>query len=103
MIYNIIYSGCNIVNLYTYVCQAFNGRLATYGEIEETYNNGAEWCNYGWSQDQMAHFPAQKDTWSKLQISKESKNDCGRPGINDGYMANPIKNFGVNCYGIKRR
>lgn len=93
-------------NLYTYeeaphVCQAFNGRLATYDEIEEAYNNGAEWCNYGWSQDQMAYFPTQKDTWSKMQIHKESKNACGRPGINGGYMANPNLKFGVNCYGIK--
>lgn len=93
-------------NLYTYeeaphVCQAFNGRLATYDEIEESYNNGGEWCNYGWSQDQMAYFPTQKDTWSKMQINKENKNACGRPGINGGYMANPNLKFGVNCYGIK--
>ena len=29
--------------------------------------------------------------------------DCGRPGINGGYMANPNLKFGVNCYGDKPR
>ena len=93
-------------NLYTYeeapyVCQAFNGRLANYDEVEQSYINGGEWCNYGWSQDQLALFPTQKKTWNKLQTSEENKNNCGRPGINGGYFANPNIKFGVNCYGVK--
>ena len=48
-------------NLYSYdeapyVCKALGGRLATYDEVEKSYNNGGEWCNYGWSVDQMALF-----------------------------------------------
>jgi hypothetical protein len=93
-------------NLYTYddaksVCRAYGARLATYDDIEKAYNAGAEWCGYGWSANQMALFPTQKETWKKLQDSDNHKNDCGRPGINGGYMANPNLRFGVNCYGVK--
>jgi len=93
-------------NLYTYddaksVCSSYGARLANYDEIEEAYNKGAEWCNYGWSDGQMAFFPTQKDTWSVLQRNKARANDCGRPGVNGGYMANPHIKFGVNCYGKK--
>ena len=93
-------------NLYTYdnaqeVCSSLDSRLATYDEIEKAYNNGAEWCNYGWSEGQMAFFPTQKDTWSVLQKNKEHANDCGRPGVNGGFMMNPYVKFGVNCFGKK--
>jgi hypothetical protein len=49
----------------------------------------------------MAFFPTQKDSWNKYQKIKGHENDCGRPGINGGYMANPNIKFGVNCYGVK--
>jgi hypothetical protein len=93
-------------NLYTYedaqtICASYGARLATYDDIEKAYNQGAEWCGYGWSANQMALFPTQKSTWDKLQSSDKHKNDCGRPGINGGYMANPKLRFGVNCFGIK--
>jgi hypothetical protein len=93
-------------NLYTYddaqnVCSAFGARLATYDEIEDAYNKGADWCNYGWSDNQMAFFPTQKNTWKKLQKNPKNKNNCGRPGVNGGYMANPNIKFGVNCFGKK--
>jgi len=93
-------------NLYTYedaqaICSAYGAKLATYDQVEDAYNHGAEWCNYGWSEDQMAFFPTQKSTWEKLQKNKKHKNDCGRPGVNGGYFANPHIKFGVNCYGKK--
>lgn len=93
-------------NLYSYedarnVCSSYGARLATYDEVEAAYVDGGEWCNYGWSDNQMALFPTQKDTWSKLQMSKDHKNDCGRPGINGGYIENPTFEFGANCYGTK--
>jgi hypothetical protein len=93
-------------NLYTYddakaVCTAYGARLATYDEVEEAYNKGGEWCNYGWSSDQMALFPTQKLTWYNLQRNPKHKNDCGRPGVNGGYMENPYIRFGVNCFGKK--
>ena len=93
-------------NLYTYddaqsICAAYSAKLATYDQIEDAYKRGAEWCNYGWSEGQMAYFPTQKSTWQELQKDKKHKNDCGRPGINGGYMANPHIKFGVNCFGKK--
>lgn len=93
-------------NLYTYdeaqaVCSIYGAKLATYEQVEEAYNNGGEWCNYGWSQDQLALFPTQKSTWKTLQTRDSAKNSCGRPGINGGYMKNKNIKFGVNCYGKK--
>lgn len=93
-------------NLYSYdeaqeVCSIYGAKLATYDQIESSYNNGGEWCNYGWSDGQMALFPTQKSTWNKLQGSKKTKNACGRPGINGGYIKNKHIRFGVNCYGKK--
>jgi uncharacterized protein YozE (UPF0346 family) len=49
----------------------------------------------------MIFFPTQKTTWDKLQKTDDHKNDCGRPGVNGGYIANPYAKFGVNCYGKK--
>jgi hypothetical protein len=83
------------------LCEAQGARLATYSEVEDAYNNGAEWCNYGWSEGQMALFPTQKSTYDGLQKIKDHENDCGRPGVNGGYMANPEIQYGVNCYGYK--
>jgi hypothetical protein len=93
-------------NYYSYddaksVCKAYNARLATYDEVEESYTSGGEWCNYGWSDKQMALFPTQKDTFNKLQEIKGHEHDCGRPGVNGGYIGNPNVKFGVNCFGYK--
>jgi hypothetical protein len=93
-------------NEYTYddakdVCKAFDARLASYDEVEKAYNGGAQWCSYGWSDDQMALFPTQKNTWNRLQKIKGHENDCGRPGVNGGFIANPDVRFGINCYGFK--
>jgi hypothetical protein len=93
-------------NLYTYedaphVCSALGARLASYGEVEDAYNKGADWCSYGWSENQMGFFPTQKETWKKLQTNNAMKNSCGRPGVNGGYMQNPNTRLGVNCYGVK--
>ena len=93
-------------NDYTYenakaICSAYGAQLADYNQVEKAYNNGAEWCNYGWSQDQMALFPTQVQTYNKLQKIEGHEHDCGRPGINGGYIANPNVRYGVNCYGYK--
>jgi len=93
-------------NLYTYndaqeVCSIYGAKLATYDQVEDAYNKGGEWCNYGWTDGQMALFPTQKETWSKLQKSEATKNQCGRPGVNGGFMANDGLLFGVNCFGKK--
>lgn len=93
-------------NNYTYddakaLCKAYGAELANYEQIEKTYNNGGEWCNYGWSDGQMILYPTQKSTYNTLQTIKGHEHDCGRPGINGGFISNPNARFGVNCYGYK--
>ena len=93
-------------NYYTYpeaeaLCKAYGTELATYPQIEEAYENGADWCNYGWSDDQLALFPTNIDTWNQLRKIPGHENACGRAGINGGYIENPNVKFGVNCYGVK--
>ena len=93
-------------NKYTYddagaVCDAYGGRLANYKQIEDAYRKGGDWCSYGWSADQMALFPTQYDKWQGLQKVEGHENDCGRPGVNGGYIENPNVKFGINCYGYK--
>lgn len=83
------------------VCAAYDARLATYKELEDAYNKGAEWCNYGWSEGQMALFPTQQKTFDELQDIPGHENNCGRPGINGGVMPDPKLRFGVNCFGQK--
>lgn len=93
-------------NKYSYedaqaICKVYGGRMATYKEVENAYKDGGEWCNYGWSDGQMAIFPTQKSTWLELQKNDKMKNNCGRPGINGGYISTPSAKYGVNCIGIK--
>lgn len=93
-------------NKYTFndakaIAKSFGGRLATYKEVEDAYNKGADWCSYGWSKGQMALFPTQESKWTNLQEIEGHEHDCGRPGINGGFIDNPNVKFGVNCYGIK--
>lgn len=93
-------------NKYTYddakaICKAYDSRLATYKEIDEAYQKGADWCGYGWSDGQMTLFPTQYEKWQKLQKIKGHEHDCGRPGINGGYIANPKVKYGINCFGYK--
>ena len=83
------------------ICQAYGGRLATWKELSDAYDKGADWCGYGWSDGQMALYPTQYDKWKHLQTIDGHENDCGRPGINGGYIDNPNVKFGINCYGYK--
>ena len=62
---------------------------------------GISFLSSGWSDGQMALFPTQQKTFDNLQKIEGHENDCGRPGVNGGFMANPNIRFGVNCYGNK--
>ena len=93
-------------NKYTYneardICTALDARLATYDEVETSYNKGGSWCSYGWSEDQLALFPTSKEVYNYLKKVPKHRNDCGRPGVNGGYIENSKFKFGVNCYGKK--
>jgi len=57
------------------LCTAYGSRLATYQEVEDSYKNGGEWCNYGWSDGQMALFPTQQTTFDNLQQIKGHEHD----------------------------
>lgn len=81
-------------------CKEFGASIATKDQLINAYNNGADWCSYGWSAGQSAYYPTQKCTYERLQKSRD-KNRCGKPGLNGGHFDNPDLKFGVNCYGIK--
>ena len=84
------------------LCLALGAQLASYEQVKEAWNKGADWCNYGWTKGQLAIYPTQKETWDKLQNGPaDEKSACGRPGVNGGYFDNPEMRFGVNCYGVK--
>jgi hypothetical protein len=84
------------------VCAAYGASIATLEQVIEAYNNGAEWCSYGWSAGGMALYPTQKATWEELQreVDSAKRTRCGRPGVNGGYF-DPMTKFGVNCFGFK--
>lgn len=94
-------------NRYTYadaepLCRAFGAELATYEQVKKAWEDGADWCNYGWVKGQAAIYPTQKSTWEKLQYGTDDQRlQCGMPGVNGGYFDNPDLRFGVNCYGDK--
>ncbi len=94
-------------NIYSFndaaaVCAAYGSDLANYDQVKEAYDNGADWCNYGWIKGQMAVFPTQKSTYERLQKGSPAyRTACGKPGVNGGYFDNPDLRFGVNCYGVK--
>ena len=80
-------------------CGSYDAKLATYPQIVESYNKGAEWCSYGWSEGQTAYYPTQKCNWEKK--SKKEQEACGKPGINGGFFSDKKLRFGVNCFGKK--
>jgi hypothetical protein len=91
-------------NIFTYdeadtVCKALGSRLASKQEIEEAYKKGANWCNNGWSADMEALYPIQKEYY-KHEMSI-GNTQCGKPGVNGGYMPFPDIKLSTNCYGIK--
>lgn len=94
-------------NKYTFydaqpLCKALGAQLASYEQVKEAWNRGADWCNYGWVKGQMAVYPTSDETYQKLQAGpEEQRMACGRPGINGGFFDNPEMRFGVNCYGQK--
>ena len=85
------------------LCNAYGAQLANIDQMEEAHKSGAEWCSYGWSDNQMILYPTQKSTWEELQKNSDPamKNSCGRPGINGGYIGDANMKLGVNCYGEK--
>ena len=87
-------------------CESYGGKIATKAQVIDAYNNGANWCTYGWTDNQSAYYPVQKCDWDKMKSENErlpenKRRFCGLPGLNGGFFANPQIKFGVNCYGVK--
>lgn len=82
------------------VCKSYNGKLATLEDVKGSYDNGAEWCDYGWSDKGMILYPTQEKSWQNYQQT-ENKEQCGIPGINGGYNNRMHQKLGVNCFGKK--
>jgi len=82
------------------VCKAYGAKLANLDQVKDAYKHGGEWCEYGWSDDQMVLYPTQKQSWEKYQDT-EQPHQCGIPGINGGYNVRPNQKLGVNCFGKK--
>jgi hypothetical protein len=56
-------------NKYSYydaqaLCKSLGAELATYDQVKEAYDQGADWCNYGWVDGQMAVYPTQEKSWA---------------------------------------
>lgn len=96
------------------VCKSMDAELATYEQMTEALEKGANWCNYGWIADgpegrnareghAYAFYPIQKDFHDKIQEDESCglKDQCGKPGMNGGLFDKRAQ-FGVNCYGLKR-
>jgi hypothetical protein len=82
------------------LCKALGAELATYDQVKQAWQKGADWCNYGWVKGQMAVYPTQKSTYEELQQGpEEQKGVCGKPGLNGGFFDNPELKFGVTCVG----
>jgi hypothetical protein len=82
------------------LCKALGAELATYDEVKNAWQKGADWCNYGWVKGQMAVYPTQKGSYEELQQGpEEQRGACGKPGLNGGYFDNPEMKFGVTCVG----
>ena len=52
-------------NIFTYeeaklLCSLYDSELATLENLIEGYKYGANWCNMGWSEDQLALYPIQR-------------------------------------------
>ena len=86
-------------------CASYGGRLATKDEVTNAYNNGANWCSYGWTEGQNAFYPVQKCYYDALSedddFMENSDKYCGKPGLNGGHFSDSQLKFGVNCYGVK--
>lgn len=86
-------------------CSSYGARLATKDEVTKAYNDGANWCSYGWTEGQNAYYPVQQCYYDSIMeeddFLENSDKYCGKPGLNGGYFSNSQLKFGINCYGAK--
>lgn len=71
-------------------CKKLGAVLATSSQVEEAYNNGAEWCSTG-------HVA---DGDSSIYPMQTFRDGCGGPGVMK-YLNNTTDKTSATCYGIK--
>ncbi len=67
-------------NRFTYkeapaVCKALGAELATLEQLADGYRKGADWCNYGWTEGQMAFYPTQKKLGKNYKRTQHLKEE----------------------------
>ena len=53
-------------------CESYGGLLASKAELIDSYNNGANWNTYGWTDKQTAYYPIQQCEWDKIDKQNNS-------------------------------
>ena len=94
-------------NVFTYdeskvACEALGAKLATKKQMEEAQKDGANWCNNGWVEDQLAMWPIQ-DGYLKSIKGTKLEGKCGKSGLNGGYQPDKNLKLSANCYGYRPR
>jgi hypothetical protein len=94
-------------NVFTYdeakvACEALGAKLATKKQMDEAQKDGANWCNNGWVEDQMALWPIQEG-YIKSVKGTHLEGKCGKPGLNGGYQPDKNLKLSANCYGYRPR
>jgi hypothetical protein len=82
-------------NVYTFdeaneECIKRNGVLADPQQLANAYTSGANWCNWGWTNDGDAY------------LTSTSKKCNEVVGLLNGKNIDPYLRLGVNCYGIPK-
>ena len=60
------------------ICTAYGGRLATWKEMSEAYEKGADWCSFGWSDGQwhyIRHNMINGHTYKRLRVMNMTVED----------------------------
>lgn len=82
------------------ICKLYKGTLATFEQLQDAFNNGANWCHWGWLNDETVAYPIQEEYWNNIE--KIHKGYCGpTAGINRIKNINLLQKFSINCFGIK--
>ena len=94
-------------NVFTYdeakvACEALGAKLATKKQMDEAQKDGANWCNNGWVDEQMAMWPIQEGYIKSIK-GTHLEGKCGKPGLNGGYQPDKNLKLSANCYGYRPR
>jgi hypothetical protein len=85
------------------VCRGLDSKLATYSQLLDAVNKGANWCQYGWLNDNSKD--NNNNNNNKIDVYGYTVNDDNTctPKLNDApsQPITEVEEFGVNCFGVK--